>query len=228
MSSVSGTAGPGIDVLDNRLQTGILGTRLANVLALNEKRTYRWQLQVAASTGLGDDQCEGDNALGYLRCKLCIPELQFDLPTENLNLRGLTLGDHSAQGYTDDVYLTRLLPAHKVKKRDSILGHTTRASGGIGVSLRVWRQPMRKRALTYTGPMAHRCSRRLCCRTRGRSIPVCAQSARLASPSLPSSSSACPIPACQIPVSRMRRQTGSGDTYPMMKMTFSGPDPWTS
>lgn len=75
MSSVSGIVGPGIDVLENRLQTGILGTRSANVFALNEKRTYRWQLQVAASTGLGDDQCEGDNALGDLRCKLCIPKL---------------------------------------------------------------------------------------------------------------------------------------------------------
>lgn len=75
MSGVSGTAGPGIDVLENRLQTGILGTRLANVLALNEKRAYGWQLQVAASARLGDDQCEGDNALGYLPCKLCTLKL---------------------------------------------------------------------------------------------------------------------------------------------------------
>lgn len=95
MSGVSGAAGPGIDVLENRLQTGILGTRSANVLALNEKSTYRWQLQVAASTGLGDDQCERDNALRDLPCKLCIPELQFDLQATE-RLRRHTLGDHSA------------------------------------------------------------------------------------------------------------------------------------
>lgn len=55
---------------------------------------------------------------------------QVILPTEHLRL---TLRDHPAQRDTDDMYLTRLLPAHEIKKCDSILGHAARASEGIRV-----------------------------------------------------------------------------------------------